>query len=105
MPRCAIVSAVHHKTNGAWRVAFAEHVCDLTVGHYPAARDTAHNAKHAFAILPIGLSFTLRHIATTKFAKPHVRARHRPRRQRSLSAGKLVRNLLAERPSGSAPRR
>src|SRR5437588_6166084 len=56
MPRrLFFVCAMHYETNGARCVAFAQDDRNLTVGHYAAAWNSAHQSIDALAILPLRL--------------------------------------------------
>src|SRR6266850_5080221 len=57
--RLFFVRAMHHETHGARRVTFAQDDGNLSVSHYPAARNPTHQFVDAFAILPVRLCFLL----------------------------------------------
>ena len=58
MPRRSFfVRAMHHKADRARRISFPEDDSNLSVGHYPAARNLSHEFVDAFAILAVRLWF------------------------------------------------
>ena len=55
--RVSFIGSVHGEANRAGRVAFAEHVSDLAVGHHVAPRNPADDLVNAFAIKWIWFTF------------------------------------------------
>ncbi len=51
--RFALVGPMHDKPDGARRVSFAKHVCDLPVSHHAATRNATNDFVDAFTVLRI----------------------------------------------------